>query len=168
MDKNETPTIDYAKIVRDRDRLLSCKSLIVTTVLAGEVPEIGIAPFVRYDDFLFIYSSHLSKHTRVLLEIKKAHFMLCQDECDAQNIWARHRLKFTAHISEVARNDARFSLLCDKFEGAFGATMGLIRDFTDFHMLRLEPVSGVLVLGFAKAFEVQGSNFEIVSHLRSA
>lgn len=168
MDKNEMPAFDHARITRDRDRLLSCKTLIITTVLADQMPEIGATPFIRHDDSLFIYSSHLSKHTRVLLESKKAHFMLCQDECDAQNIWARHRLKFTAHISEIARDDASFSVLCDKFEVAFGATMGLIRDFTDFHMLRLEPISGILVLGFAKAFEVQGSNFEIVSHLRSA
>ena len=168
MEKNESPAIDHARIARDRDRLLACKSLIITTAIAGEVPEIGTAPFIKHENYLYIYSSHLSKHTRVLLEVKKAHFMLCQDECDAQNIWARHRLKFSADISEVARDDVQFSLLCDKFENAFGATMGLIRDFADFHMLRLEPVSGVLVLGFAKAFEVQGSNFEIVSHLRRA
>ena len=168
MDKNEMPALDHAGIKRDRDRLLNCKSLIVTTSLADKIPEIGTAPFIRHDNYLYIYSSYLSKHTRVLLETKKAHFMLCQDEYDAQNIWARHRLKFTAHISEVARDDDNFSLLCDKFEIAFGPTMGLIRDFADFHMLRLDPVSGVLVLGFAKAYEVKGSNFEIVSHLRSA
>ncbi|MBT6416320.1 HugZ family protein [Candidatus Puniceispirillum sp.] len=168
MDKNEMPALDHAGIKRDRDRLLNCKSLIVTTSLADKIPEIGTAPFIRHYNYLYIYSSHLSKHTRVLLETKKAQFMLCQDESDAQNIWARHRLKFTAHIVEIARDDASFPLLCDKFEAAFGSTMGLIRDFADFHMLRLEPFSGVLVLGFAKAFEVQGANFEIVSHLRSA
>lgn len=168
MNKNDSKDIDHVSIARDMDRLLACKSLIVTTALANEIPEIGMAPFISHDESLYIYSSHLSKHTRVLLETRKAHFMLCQDESDAQNIWARHRLKFTADISEIARDDADFPLLCDKFESAFGPTMGLIRDFADFHMLRLKPVSGVLVLGFAKAFEVKGPNFEIVSHLRSA
>lgn len=168
MEKNLPSAIDRADITRDLDRLLACKSLIITTALAYDLPEIGTTPFIRHNDCLYIYSSHLSKHTRVLLETKKAHFMLCQDECDAQNIWARHRLKFTANLSEIERDDTDFSIICDKFETAHGPTMGLIRDFTDFHMLRLEPVSGVLVLGFAKAYEVQGANFDIISHLRSA
>ena len=37
----------------------------------------------------------------------------------------------------------------------------LIRNFTDFHMIRLTPRKGVLVLGFAKAFTVTGANFDI-------
>lgn len=169
MENNIPSAADRARITRDLDRLLACKSLIITTALAAhDIPEIGMTPFIRYNDYLYIYSSVLSKHTRVLLETKKAHFMLCQDECDAQNIWARHRLKFTANLSEIARDDDDFSIICDKFETAHGPTMGLIRDFTDFHMLRLEPVSGVLVLGFAKAYEVQGTSFDIISHLRSA
>ena len=150
MEKNLPSATDRARITRDLDRLLASKSLIIATALAHDIPEIGTTPFIKYNNYLYIYSSVLSKNTRVLLETKKAYFMLCQDECDAQNIWARHRLKFTANLSEIERDDADFSVICDKFETAHGPTMGLIRDFTDFHMLRLEPVSGVLVLGLPR------------------
>ena len=46
-----------------------------------------------------------------------------------------------------------------------GNTMPLIKNFTDFHMLRITPENGVLVLGFAKAFLVKGASFDIVAHL---
>ena len=66
-------------------------------------------------------------------------FLLIEDEQAAQNIWARVRLKFDADVDEIARQDALFAPLCDDFAAAHGPTMGVIRDFTDFHMLRLRP-----------------------------
>lgn len=167
-EENEKPVYDHASVERDRDHLLAYKSLIIVASLADKIPEIGTAPFVYDDKSIYIYSSQLSRHTRALIEEKKAQFMLCQDEADAQNIWARHRLKFTADITEIVRDDPQFTVLCDKFEVAHGPTMRLIRDFADFHMLRLVPITGVLVLGFAKAFKVEGPEFEIVTHIDGA
>ena len=40
--------------------------------------------------------------------------------------------------------------------------------FGDFHMFQLVPRDGVLVLGFAKAFTVTGSDFAIVAHISKA
>ena len=47
-------------------------------------------------------------------------------------------------------------------------TMDLIRNFTDFRMIRLTPRKGVLVLGFARAFTVSGANFDITAHISKA
>ena len=46
--------------------------------------------------------------------------------------------------------------------------MKLIRDFSDFHMLKLLPENGVMVLGFAKAYRLEGTSLDIVSHLRES
>ena len=46
--------------------------------------------------------------------------------------------------------------------------MDLIRNFGDFHMFQLSPRDGVLVLGFAKAFTVTGSDFAIAAHISKA
>jgi len=46
--------------------------------------------------------------------------------------------------------------------------MNLIRDFTDFHMLKLLPVSGVMVLGFAKAYQLEGPMLDVAAHLRES
>lgn len=46
--------------------------------------------------------------------------------------------------------------------------MSLIRDFTDFHLLRLQPTDGVMVLGFAKAYRLAGPELAVSEHLRSS
>ena len=38
----------------------------------------------------------------------------------------------------------------------------------DFHMFQLVPRDGVLVLGFAKAFTVKGSDVAIIAHISKA
>ena len=121
----------------------------------------GVSPFIRRADGLYIYTSQLSPHVRDLIDQGEATCMLCADEGDSQNIWARNRLKFSVEAVEIARDDVNFDKLCDDFTSAHGPTMDLIRNFTDFHMIRLTPRKGVLVLGFAKAFTVSGANFDI-------
>ena len=148
-----------------RDNLLAQKSLTVAVLDESAVPDMGVSPFIRRDDGLFIYTSHLASHVQALLAQKRASFIITLDEVDTVNIWARHRLKFSGTVSEVARNDRDFSGLCDSFTGAHGNTMPLIKNFTDFHMLRITPENGVLVLGFAKAFLVKGASFDIMAHL---
>jgi len=154
-----------ASILEARDTLLAQKSLTVAVLDESAVPDMGVSPFIRRDDGLYIYTSHLASHVQALLAQKRASFIITLDEVDTVNIWARHRLKFAGTVSEVARDDPDFSGLCDDFTGAHGNTMPLIKNFTDFHMLRITPENGVLVLGFAKAFLVKGASFDIVAHL---
>jgi putative heme iron utilization protein len=154
-----------ASILAARDALLAQKSLTVAVLDKSAVPDMGVSPFIRRDDGLYIYTSHLASHVQALLAQKRASFIIALDEVDTVNIWARHRLKFTGIVTEVARDYPNFSGLCDDFTGAHGNTMPLIKNFTDFHMLRIIPENGVLVLGFAKAFLVKGASFDIVAHL---
>tara|TARA_B100000989_G_scaffold283002_1_gene248542 strand:+ start:312 stop:830 length:519 start_codon:yes stop_codon:yes gene_type:complete len=154
-----------ASILAARDVLLAQKSLVVAVLDESDVPDMGVSPFIRRDDGLYIYTSHLAGHVQALLAQKRASFIITLDEADTLNIWARHRLKFTGAITELARDDPDFLDLCDDFTRSHGNTMPLIKNFTDFHMLRITPESGVLVLGFAKAFLVRGAGFDIEAHL---
>ena len=149
-----------------RDKLFTISTLLIAANSQEDSPEMGVTPFVRLEGDFYIYPSHLASHVRAMLDRKTAQFMLIQDEASTQNIWARHRLKFTGKISEVERGTGLFDLLCDLFSEQHGPTMGVIQDFSDFHMLRLTPVQGILVLGFAKAFELCGPSLEIVAHLK--
>ena len=94
--------------------------------------------------------------------------MLIEDEATAQNIWARKRIKFSARIEEISRDDARFEGVCDAIGTAHGEVMQLIREFSDFHLFKISPVAGVLVTGFAAAYQVKGEHFELIAHLRSS
>ena len=151
-----------------RDQLLQLRTMYMTINSADTVPEMGVSPFIRRDDGIYIYASHLSPHVRDLIDQGEATCMLCADERDCQNIWARNRLKFRVKALEINRDDGKFDKLCNDFSLAHGPTMNLIRNFNDFHMIRLTPQKGVLVLGFAKAFIVSGTNFHIIAHINKA
>ncbi len=159
---------ELATLQRQLHRLLAQKTILLTASGESDQPEMGVTPFIQHGDALFIYPSRLSAHVRAVLARGQGQFLLIEDEQAAQNIWARVRLKFDADIDEIARWDALFATLCDAFAAAHGPTMGLIRDFTDFHMLRLRPRSGILVTGFARAYRVEGTNFTITEHLRDS
>ncbi len=153
------------KIEEARDALLHLRTLYIAVNNQQGSPEMGVSPFVRRDDGLYIFTSHLSQHVRDLMAQGAATCVLCADEAKSHNIWARNRLKFAVDAVEIPRDDAKFGGLCDDFSEAHGPTMNLIRNFGDFHMFQLLPRDGVLVLGFAKAFIVRGSDFKIAAHI---
>ncbi len=156
------------KIEAMLDELLQLRSIYLAVSNENEMPEMGVSPFIRHDDGLYIFTSHLSQHVRDLIKNGVATCMICADESKSKNIWARNRLKFNAEVVEIGPDETRFHDLCDRFVLAHGPTMDLIRGFSDFHMLQLKPLDGVLVLGFAKAFTVSGANFDITAHISKA
>ena len=170
MAKNE---LDWAALASQRDAVLATtRTLIIGTGPetgdASSCPELGVTPSIRHNDHFFIYPSRLSAHVRVMMETGVAQFLAIEDEASAQNIWARKRIRFTAEIIEIERHSDDFYFLSDAFSARHGPTMSLIRDFADFHMLKLVPLHGVMVLGFAKAFRLEGGGLDIVAHLRES
>jgi len=154
-----------------RDKLLATAKTLHIAVWfeddTGSHLEQGQAPFIRQDGHIFIYSSHLSAHIRGILAGGELSFLIIEDEAVAQNIWARKRIKFSANIEEISRDDAAFDDMCDAIGTAHGEVMTLIRDFSDFHLFRITPIKGVLVTGFAAAYQIEGEDFELTAHLRS-
>ena len=147
----------------------TAKTLLMSVPSETEsLSEIGVSPFIQHEGHIYIYASHLSAHIRQLQGTTKAMFMIITDESKSQNIWARHRLKFQANVSEIGRNDPRFDVACDKIKDAHGPVMDLIRNFTDFHLFEITPETGVFVSGFGAAFSVSGADFEIGDKLRSS
>ena len=56
-----------AKIEAARDRILGMSTMVVAVSGNTDTPEIGVSPFIRRDDGMYIYTSHLSEHVRDLL-----------------------------------------------------------------------------------------------------
>ena len=163
---------DLTELAEQRDRVLAT----VQTLIIGAppeatdaaLPELGVTPSIQHEGFFYIYPSRLSAHVRSMLKTGQAQFLAIEDEATAQNIWARKRIRFTANIIEINRKNDEFNCLAGLFAARHGPTMDLIRDFTDFHMLKLVPTSGVMVLGFAKAYQLDGPGLDIAEHLRES
>ena len=164
---------DLKKVEAAKEKLLAtARTVIVTTALPEEEgggPDLGFSPFYRdADGHFYIYTSHLAAHVRALLKDAPVKFMLAADESVSQNIWARVRVSFTADVTRITRDDDQFEPMMDTMQDHLGATMGLIRNFTDFHLFRIIPEKGVLVTGFAAAYAVSGPQFTITEHLSNS
>ena len=161
--------IDIAGLEAARDSLLTkARTILLAALGEGEIPEMGVTPVIRHDGDMFIYPSRLSAHVRAMLDAGKAACLIIEDEETAQNIWARKRIKFDSELIEIERDSLKFDEVCDGFAAHHGPTMGLIRDFTDFHLLRLRPTGGVMVLGFAQAYRLDGPDLVVTAHLRQS
>ena len=161
-------TDDYQALERQRDQLFGQATLLMAVKDADGAVEMGVTPFIQHDEAIFIFPSQLSRHVRALLAQTHGQFMLIADETATTNQWARKRLKFNANIEVVSRGSDEFATLCDMFAERHGPTMDVIREFTDFHMLRLRPTNGVMVLGFAAAYALDGATLQIGDKLRSS
>lgn len=161
---------DIEKIEKAKDALLQkAQTLFVSVTGDDGMPDFGTSPFLRDEaGHFYIYTSELSAHVKALIAGNEARFMLIADEAASQNLWARVRVKFTAHREVIERGSPAFHAIADKMEPKFGPTMALIRQFSDFHMVKITPISGLIVTGFASAYSVTGPDFTIGAQVKNA
>jgi heme iron utilization protein len=143
------------------------KSLMLATVDADGFPTVSYAPFVKYGDSYYIYTSGLSQHTQDLLATKKASVMFIDDEGYSRNQFARRRYTCPCTVEIIKRDsgaDGDWQNVMNSFEKKFGKTFDLIRPLQDFVLFRLDPCIGKFVEGFGRAFEV-GSKLQWSKHI---
>ena len=159
---------DRKSLAAARDRLMDGAATILLATSSGNSGNLGVTPMIRHKGAMHIYPSVLSGNVRAMMDTGEATFLIIEDEAAAENIWARKRLTFRARVTEIARGTETFDAVCDDFAARRGATMNLIRDFDDFHLLRLTPITGMLVLGFAMAYELEGEGLEVGSRMKKS
>ena len=155
-------SLKHNKIENLKKKLINnVKTIIIAVENLSEIPQIGYAPFVFRNDSFYIFSSELSPHIKLLLKSERASFMIIQDENESKNIWARMRIKFQGKIIKLTRENSIFNIICNEIETKHGKTMSLIKPFTDFHLIKIRPVDGVLVAGFGNAYSLKGPSLII-------
>lgn len=157
------PKINQIKKVKSK-LIDSCKSLVIT-VSDNDHPDIGYAPYIYKDNYFYIFSSELSSHIKLLINKKVGTFMLIKDEQDTKNIWARVRMKFQAKVSIIRRNVADFQEITDVISNKHGNTIDIIREFKDFHLIKITPKQGTIITGFGSAYNLIGRSLEVTSKI---
>ena len=154
------------KINKIKSELINyCKSIIIS-VIDNNFSDIGYAPYIYKDNFFYVFSSELSSHIRVLLIKRSGTFMLIEDEKGSQNIWARKRIKFQAKISIVISGSAEFNEITDLISAKHGNTINLIKEFKDFHLIKIIPNKGTIITGFGSAYYLKGLTLEIDNKIK--
>lgn len=141
------------------------ESVQLATASAAGQPEASYAPYVKIDNDFYIYVSELSRHTANMMENDNVSMIFIETEKEAKHLFARRRLTYRAKAEEIMRGTDVFNLRMDDFEARFGKFINMLRNLEDFHLFRLEPVSGTYVAGFARAFDLVGDNLDVLKHV---
>ena len=155
------------KAISAKNNLISnMRTIILSTVSKRATPNASYAPsVVDSDGNFYIYISSLSKHTKNLINNPKLSMMIIEDESASENIFGRKRFTMDAIPHKVKRDSDEWLSIIKLMEAKFGETVTFLKDMTDFHMLKLIPERGLLVHGFARAFQFDGEGLSKVSYL---
>ena len=144
------------------------RSVQLATVGEDGVPHCGYTPFISSEHELIIFVSQLALHTRDMLNNGLASVMLIADEKDSNQIFARSRLSLQVRVEPIDPSDDQYDKLLDDYEAKHGKMVGLLRQLPDFVLMRLTPISGQFVMGFGKAYRLEGEYLDKFVHARTA
>ena len=130
-------------------------------------PHVSYTPFVEHEGTFLIFVSQLSLHTRDLLRNPHAGIMLIDDEQGTSQIFARTRLTYQCLAHRVDDASGERERLLDIYEARHGKMVKLLRGLPDFVLFRLQPVSGMFVMGFGRAYKLIGPALDTFDHART-
>ncbi|MGK7933141.1 MAG: HugZ family protein [Microcystaceae cyanobacterium] len=156
-----TPNKEKQALVAYQDLLQSLKSVIIGTVNDQGNPHTSYAPFIIDNQKNFyLLGSELAEHTHHLLKTRKASLLLIDDEAKTAQIFGRRRLTFNCQVTEIKRSDSIWNQMISQLTERFGETITMIASLSDFHLFKLTPTNGRLVLGFGGIYEIEEDNLE--------
>ena len=157
---------EIKQIELKKKKLIENNNSIIISVNEDDVTDLGYAPYIVYENYYYIFVSELSTHVKLLLKKNVGTFMIINDETISQNIWARFRLKFSAKIEVIIRDSEDFSIVCEKIRYKHGKTMNLIKQFSDFHLIKIIPSRGTFISGFGNAYNLEGQYLNVINKIR--
>jgi len=123
-------------------------SLMLSTVNEDNTPLTNYSPFVQDKENYYICISSMLPHYNNMINTKKAHVFIVEDESKADHIYARKRLYFDVSCKEVVEEENVFKL----FDERYGEQLSFLRTMKDFKIIKLTPKKKSLVLGFGAAY----------------
>jgi hypothetical protein len=132
---------------------------IQTLVMASLTPEgeahASTAPYVRSENDFYILISTVAQHGRNLLANPNVSLLFAEDELQCVQPFARKRVTIEAHSLEISHSDSLFPLIRERFSRRFDPELiDSLMQMGDFHLFKLSPKSGSVVMGFGKAYRL--------------
>ncbi|WOO39361.1 HugZ family protein [Rubellicoccus peritrichatus] len=148
-----------------QELIAKTNSAILATTNSEKQGEASYSPYVMDETGNFyIFISEAAKHTKNLMDAPTLSLMLIEDEAECRSIFARKRLTLKCDATFISRDDAVFDERIAQFKETHGAIVSTLVNMTDFHLVRLAPESGRLVIGFGQAYDVKGTDFSNFQH----
>ncbi|MDD5717159.1 MAG: pyridoxamine 5'-phosphate oxidase family protein [Sulfuricurvum sp.] len=141
------------------------QTLVLGSLTPDGVPHASTAPYVRMGNDFYIFISTVAQHGRNLLIHPNVSILFVEDESQCVQPFARKRVTIEALVSEIGREDDIYPRVIERFAAHFDPD--LIHSLTqmgDFHLFKLSPQSGSVVMGFGKAYRLDG-NLDVITHI---
>ena len=129
---------------------LDKQSLVISTTSEENEPLTNYSPFVKLGQDYYVSVSSALPHYKNMMDTKKAHVLIIEDESNADHIYARKRLYFGASCSLEEDAEKIFKL----FDERYGDKLSFLREMKDFKVIKLTPKERSLVLGFGAAYKM--------------
>lgn len=126
-------------------------SMIISTTSIDNIPLTNYSPFIENNGKYYISVSSMMPHFENMINTKKAHVLIIEDEKDAAHIYARKRLYFEVSCKLIEEKEEDILKL---FDGRYGDKLSFLRTMKDFKILELTPKIKNLVLGFGGAYQL--------------
>ena len=142
------------------------QSIQMGTANQAGIPEASYSPSIMDESSNFyVHVSELASHTSNLRDSACASVLIIEDESTAENLFARKRVAYQCSALLIERHSKKWNSVVDKFEEKFGKIIGFLKTMEDFHLFKLIPKSGRLVLGFGQAYDLCGAGMKDLSHV---
>jgi putative heme iron utilization protein len=141
------------------------QTLVMASLTPEGEPHASTAPYIRLENDFYILISTVAQHGRNLLETQRVSLLFAEDESQCVQPFARKRVTIEAGVSEVESEEEKFSQVIDRFKAHFDPELvASLCDMGDFHLFKLSPKSGSVVMGFGKAYRLN-ENLDVVTHI---
>jgi len=141
------------------------QTVVLATLTPEGEPHASTAPYVRIGNDFYILISTVAQHGRNLLVSDKASLLFVEDESSCSQPFARKRVTIEAAVGEVLRDEPLYMTAIERLKAHFDPELiASLSQMGDFHLFKLSPRSGSVVMGFGKAYRLD-ENLEIVSHI---
>ncbi len=142
------------------DLLNNCKGLTLATQ-GKDGPLASFAPFIWYQDAVFIFISTLAPHTRNLQMDAHCSALLLEESenGNAQNSFARCRMSIATIAKFINRTEPVWAEAIAEFESRHGKTIHLLAELPDFYLVKLSVQKGSLIEGFGKTTHFELTHF---------
>jgi|SRR3990172_7550305 len=141
------------------------QTLILASLTPEGEPHASTAPYVRMENDFYILISTVAQHGRNLLINPKVSVFFVEDESQCIQPFARKRVTIESAVSEVFRDDSIYVSVIERFCAHFDTDLVTsLTQMRDFHLFKLSPQNGSVVMGFGKAYRLD-ENLAVITQI---
>lgn len=131
------------------------QTLVMASLTHEQEPHASTAPYIRLGNDFYILISTVALHGRNLLTHPNVSLLFAEDEAQCVQPFARKRVTIEAVALEIDREDETYRIAIERLRAHFDQELVTsLTQMRDFHLFKLSPKSGSVVMGFGKAYRL--------------